>query len=331
MSPTDKLPEGQNAPSRAAPAAPEDAVSPAAIAEGQVRAVDQKIAAVERATSGSIVDRQAAVDQLAAAADQNTPSGSGTDQANSLSGGWGAVSGVGDLFEKISKAFGDIGKKFSEWLKDVMGDKEKDEIPQVSTSQASMPSSAPTKTESPQAVVQKTVKKTVDHAVKHAEAAVQKAKDVIYKLVDLLNPKAPYITFLGNKTPRKTSNYGKREDPMKHGHDQFHKGVDITLAAGNEDIGEPVVATRPLKVAYTDTTSGGGNIVAVVDPAHPDIVIPLLHLQSLNNRVAGDSIQPGEVIARIGNTGARSTGAHLHVEAKRNGENIDPTPYLGLA
>lgn len=294
MSTPDKLPEAQNALPSAAVAAPaETAVTPAAVREGEIRAVDQKLAALEKATQGTADDKQTALDQVAASTGTTTPS---ADTEDKVSGGWEALSGASGFFAKLSESFGELGKKFSEWLKKIMGTEgDNSEAPPSSSS------------------------------------VVQKAKDVVYRILDLLNPKAPYFTFLGGKSPRITSGYGNRDDPMNHGHAQNHKGIDITLAEGNQDVGEPVVATRVLKVAYTDTSSGGGNIVAVEDPANPGVVIPLLHLQSLNNRVKGDTIQPGEIIARIGNTGARSTGAHLHVEAKRNGQNIDPGPYLGLA
>ncbi len=42
---------------------------------------------------------------------------------------------------------------------------------------------------------------------------------------------------------------------------------------------------------------------------------------------AGDSVEAGEVIALSGNTG-RSTAPHLHLEIERDGERVDPLPFV---
>ena len=42
---------------------------------------------------------------------------------------------------------------------------------------------------------------------------------------------------------------------------------------------------------------------------------------------AGDRVTPGQQIGRVGSTG-RSTGPHVHVELRHNGERIDPAGYL---
>ena len=42
---------------------------------------------------------------------------------------------------------------------------------------------------------------------------------------------------------------------------------------------------------------------------------------------AGDAVKAGDVIAKVGSTG-NSTGPHLHLEIRINGEHVDPQDYL---
>ncbi|HIR53797.1 MAG TPA: M23 family metallopeptidase [Candidatus Onthovicinus excrementipullorum] len=50
------------------------------------------------------------------------------------------------------------------------------------------------------------------------------------------------------------------------------------------------------------------------------------HCSSLNV-TAGQYVEVGEVIGRVGNTG-RSEGAHLHFEVIRYGQRVNPLPYI---
>ena len=43
----------------------------------------------------------------------------------------------------------------------------------------------------------------------------------------------------------------------------------------------------------------------------------------------GDTIQQGDIIALVGNTGW-STGSHCHFEIRLDGHHVDPLPLIGL-
>jgi len=172
--------------------------------------------------------------------------------------------------------------------------------------------------------------KTKKEGQETVESVQEEAKTLIRNLTDLLKPDAPVFTFLSGKSPRLTSGFGHRDDPLGEGKNT-HGGVDITLGEGNTDIGEPIIATRSMKVVRVDSSSGGGDAVTLQDPENPEMTYTFRHLEEKPPFEKGDVLVAGQEIAKIGNTGARTTGAHLHFEARKDGEKIDPIQYSGLA
>ncbi|MDN8548200.1 peptidoglycan DD-metalloendopeptidase family protein [Microbacterium sp. NM3R9] len=105
-----------------------------------------------------------------------------------------------------------------------------------------------------------------------------------------------------------------------------HRGVDLTPGAG-ADI--HAVAGGTVRIA---TEAGGdyGVTVVIDHTINGELVSTRYgHMQygSLNVKV-GETIEPGEVIGKVGSTG-KSTGAHLHLEVLLGGTTqVDPIAWL---
>ena len=115
-----------------------------------------------------------------------------------------------------------------------------------------------------------------------------------------------------------SSYYGMRADPFT-GEQAMHKGLDF---AG--ETGDNVVATAAGIVTWAGERYGYGNLVEI---EHGDGLITRYgHNQSLRVAV-GEVVTKGQPVAVMGSTG-RSTGAHVHYEVIRNGQQIDPLPFV---
>jgi murein DD-endopeptidase MepM/ murein hydrolase activator NlpD len=115
-----------------------------------------------------------------------------------------------------------------------------------------------------------------------------------------------------------SSYYGMRVDPFT-GNPAMHKGIDFAGKSGDQ-----VVATAAGIVSWAGERYGYGNLVEI---EHGDGIITRYgHNDSLMVK-AGDLVTKGQEIALMGNTG-RSTGAHVHYEVIKNGQQIDPLPYV---
>ena len=122
--------------------------------------------------------------------------------------------------------------------------------------------------------------------------------------------------------PRLSSNFGWRVHPIRRfGHN--HSGIDLAAP-----IGSPIRAVSAGTVVFADPYAGYGNLVVI---QHNDqITSHYGHCHELTVRT-GQRVRAGEIIAYVGNTG-RSTGPHLHLEVRRNGEPLNPESVIpGLA
>ena len=74
-------------------------------------------------------------------------------------------------------------------------------------------------------------------------------------------------------------------------------------------------------------SGGGGGFGNHIVITHPNGIDTLYaHLSSIHVS-EGQRVSRGQVIGAVGNTG-RSTGPHLHFEVRKNGQRVNPTPYL---
>lgn len=117
---------------------------------------------------------------------------------------------------------------------------------------------------------------------------------------------------------RLTSNFGYRSDPFR-GRAAFHAGIDI---AGN--VGDPIYAAGAGKIITTDKDNSHGNYIVIEHPG--GLQSWYLHLSAIGVN-EGDTVTKGQEIGSLGNTG-RSTGPHLHFEIVKNGNAVNPLPYL---
>ena len=119
-----------------------------------------------------------------------------------------------------------------------------------------------------------------------------------------------------------SSHYGYRSASISGW--SFHGGIDIAGGSGRLH-GKPIYATRSGKVITAITSDKGYGIYVIID--HGDGYSSLYGHMSARYVSAGDTVNKGDMIGRVGNTG-NSRGAHLHFEIRYYGEKIDPLRFV---
>ena len=113
-----------------------------------------------------------------------------------------------------------------------------------------------------------------------------------------------------------TSRYGVVETNVR---DHAHGGLDIAAPYGTN-----IKAAAEGTVSYSGWMSGYGYLI-IIDHAN-GVQTYYGHCSKLYASV-GDEVTAGDIIAAVGSTG-NSTGNHLHLEIRLNGEKIDPQLYI---
>lgn len=117
-----------------------------------------------------------------------------------------------------------------------------------------------------------------------------------------------------------TSAFGVRHHPVT-GEQKQHTGVDLA-----EELGKPVYAPAGGVVAKSEYSEGYGNFVVV---ASGDTSFRFAQLEE-TRVAAGDTVQAGDVVGTLGQSGKYATGPHLHFEVWRGEEAVDPQAEEGL-
>ncbi len=113
---------------------------------------------------------------------------------------------------------------------------------------------------------------------------------------------------------RVSSPYGMRVHPVL-GTVKMHTGIDYAAPSGT-----PIYAPADGVVVFKGWQNGYGNTIIL---SHNNGVETLYGHMSAFTPVSGN-VKAGEVIGFVGSTG-RSTGPHLHYEARINGLAVNPT------
>ena len=100
----------------------------------------------------------------------------------------------------------------------------------------------------------------------------------------------------------------------------YHTGIDI----GGVQKGADVIAPSAGTVTLAGPNAGYGNCVVI---ERSDAVSILFGHLSRIDVSPGDTVSEGDVLGGVGSTGV-STGVHLHYEYRRDGDDIDPEPFL---
>lgn len=108
------------------------------------------------------------------------------------------------------------------------------------------------------------------------------------------------------------SPYGYRKDPFT-GKRKFHNGIDLHARSAK------VYAMLQGKVIAVGQDKVSGKYVTI---QHGGFTVSYCHLSQISVS-QGQDVLSGDVVGITGNTG-RSTGEHLHITCKYNGNSIDP-------
>jgi murein DD-endopeptidase MepM/ murein hydrolase activator NlpD len=150
-----------------------------------------------------------------------------------------------------------------------------------------------------------------DERVRELDAALEALEAVkgLARAVPISNPSPGHPV---------TSGFGPRRDPFL-GTMAYHSGIDFRAPPG-----APIRSAGAGTVISAGWNGGYGRMVEV---DHGEgLTTRYAHMSRISVKT-GDRVERGDVLGKVGSTG-RSTGPHLHFEVRREGDAIDPRPFL---
>jgi len=114
------------------------------------------------------------------------------------------------------------------------------------------------------------------------------------------------------------SRFGMRIHPV-YGVEAMHEGIDLAAKEGT-----PVVASADGIISFCGTYGGYGLMVEI---DHGNGISTRYAHNKMNKVRNGQRVTRGQTIGLVGTTGV-TTSVHLHYEVRRDGEAIDPIPYV---
>jgi len=129
----------------------------------------------------------------------------------------------------------------------------------------------------------------------------------------------------------------------RNGVTRMHRGVDINMGSGSDDLGAPVVAThsgkvvRVVNIKVNKKDKDGGGTRVFIQAIDGSIQTRYLHLSELAEGIKkGSIVTEGQVIGKVGGTAfgkEKGANVHLHYEllAKKDGrlQHINPVDSKG--
>jgi lipoprotein NlpD len=101
-----------------------------------------------------------------------------------------------------------------------------------------------------------------------------------------------------------------------------HFGIDVAAKAK-----ESVLATMRGTVIFAGFEATGGYVIEL---QHPSGIISVYKHNAVLLKKQGETVNAGEVIAIVGNSGTLSSGTHLHFELWNKGKALNPEEFISF-